>query len=103
LSKYRDQVAKLIKDNIYTIYPDTRKNEILSFLEKANDISFSRPKSSLSRGIPVPGDDEHVMYVRCDALSNYITGQGYENDEKKFQETRPADIHVIGKDILRFH
>lgn len=103
LSKYRDQVIKLIKDNVYTIYPDTRKNEILSFLEKANDISFSRPKTSLPRGIPVPGDDDHVMYVRCDALSNYITGQGYENDEVKFQKTRPADIHVIGKDILRFH
>lgn len=103
LSKYRDQVIKLIKENIYTIYPDTRKNEILSFLEKANDISFSRPKTSLPRWIPVPGDEEHVMYVRCDALSNYITGQWYENNEKKFQETRPADIHVIGKDILRFH
>ncbi|MCX6822830.1 MAG: methionine--tRNA ligase [candidate division SR1 bacterium] len=103
LSKYREQVTKLITDNVYTIYPESRKNEMLAFLEIANDISFSRPKASLPRGIPVPGDEEHVMYVRCDALSNYITGQGYADDEKKFQETWPADIHIIGKDILRFH
>jgi methionyl-tRNA synthetase len=73
LSKYRDQVKKAIQNNTYEIYPETRKNEILAFIEKANDISFSRPKSSLPRGIPVPGDEDHVMYVRCDALSNYIT------------------------------
>jgi methionyl-tRNA synthetase len=75
LSKYRDQVKRLIQDDIYEIYPASRKNEMLAFIEKANDISFSRPKSSLPRGIPVPGDENHVMYVRCDALSNYITGQ----------------------------
>ena len=51
----------------------------------------------------MPGDEDHVMYVRCDALSNYITGQGYGDDEKRFNDTRPADIHIIGKDILRFH
>lgn len=103
LSKYKDQVIQIIKDNTYHIYPEARKNEILSFLEKANDISFSRPKSNLPRWIPVPGDENHVMYVRCDALSNYITGQWYENDENKFKETRPAEIHLIWKDILRFH
>jgi len=103
LHKYKGQVIDLIKNNTYQIIPETRKNEILSFLENANDVSFSRPKSSLPRGIPVPGDDDHVMYVWCDALSNYLTGQWYENDEKKFKNTRPADIHIIGKDILRFH
>jgi methionyl-tRNA synthetase len=103
LYKYKGQVTDLIKKDIYQVIPDTRKNEILSFLEHANDVSFSRPKTSLPRGIPVPGDDDHVMYVRCDALSNYITGQGYAYDEKKFNEIRPADIHLIGKDILRFH
>lgn len=92
-----------IKNDTYQILPEARKNEILSFLENANDVSFSRPKSTLPRGIPVPGDEDHVMYVRCDALSNYITGQGYASDEEKFKNTRPADIHIIGKDILRFH
>jgi methionyl-tRNA synthetase len=55
--------------------PETRKNEMLAFLENARDVSFSRPKTSLPRGVPVPGDEEHVMYVWCDALSNYLTGQ----------------------------
>ena len=103
LSKYKDEIIKLISSKTYEVFPETRGNEILERLKNAQDISFSRPKKSLQRGIPVPNDPEHVMYVRCDALSNYITGQWYENDEKKFQETRPADIHLIGKDILRFH
>lgn len=103
LHKYKWQVIDAIKSDTYQIIPETRKNEILSFLENANDVSFSRPKSSLPRGIPVPGDEDHVMYVWCDALSNYITGQWYASDEEKFKNTRPADIHIIGKDILRFH
>ncbi len=103
LYKYKGQVIDLIKKDIYQVIPTTRKNEILSFLENANDVSFSRPKTSLPRGIPVPGDEEHVMYVWCDALSNYLTGQGYGYDEKRFNEVWPADIHLIGKDILRFH
>jgi methionyl-tRNA synthetase len=103
LSKYKDQIIKLISDKTYDIYPETRKNEILERLKNAQDISFSRPRETLPRGIPVPDDPEHVMYVRCDALSNYITWQWYGSDEKKFQETRPADIHLIWKDILRFH
>ena len=103
LSKYKDEVKTLITNDSYRITPETRKNEILSFLDNANDVSFSRPKSSLPRGIPIPGDEEHVMYVWCDALSNYITGQWYANDQEKFNETWPADIHLIGKDILRFH
>lgn len=103
LSKYKDKIIELISNNSYHIYPDPRKNEILERLKNAQDISFSRPKATLPRGIPVPKDPEHVMYVRCDALSNYITWQWYENDENKFKETRPADIHIIWKDILRFH
>ena len=103
LHKYKGQVIDVVKNDIYQVIPETRKNEILSFLENANDVSFSRPKTSLPRWIPVPGDEDHVMYVWCDALSNYLTGQGYENDEKKFKNIRPADIHIIGKDILRFH
>lgn len=103
LSKYKEKVMTLIKKDHYKIIPETRKNEILSWLKGAKDISFSRPKSSLPWGIPVPGDDEHVMYVWCDALSNYITGAGYGRDEENFESLWPADIHVIGKDILRFH
>jgi methionyl-tRNA synthetase len=103
LSRYRDQLKKILEQDEYKIVPEIRKNEILSFLEDARDISFSRPKSSLNWGIPVPGDPDHNMYVWCDALSNYITGVGYGRDEHQFENTWPADIHVIGKDILRFH
>jgi len=84
LSKYKDKVAELIKNDDYKVIPEIRKNEILNFLKTAKDISFSRPKTSLEWGIPVPGDDSHVMYVWCDALSNYITGVGYGRDEETF-------------------
>ncbi|MBI4143474.1 methionine--tRNA ligase, partial [Candidatus Woesearchaeota archaeon] len=103
LSKYSEKVAKLIESDEYKIVPEIRKNETLSFLKIANDISFSRPKNSLPWGIPVPGDDSHNMYVWCDALSNYITAIGYGRDEKQFRQFWPADVHIIGKDILRFH
>lgn len=102
LANYKDQVIELIKNGEYKIVPEVRKNEILAFLENARDVSFSRPKTSLPRWVPVPGDEEHVMYVWCDALSNYLTGQWYGlNDDWK--NTRPADLHIVGKDILRFH
>jgi methionyl-tRNA synthetase len=103
LSKYKDKIAEIITKDEYKVAPESRKNEILSFLKEAKDVSFSRPKKSLPWGIPVPDDEDHVMYVWCDALSNYITGIGYGTDNKKFEEIWPADIHVIGKDILRFH
>ena len=103
LSKYKNEITKKIKSDEFKIVPESRKNEILSFLKTAKDISFSRPKTSLPWGVPVPGDDEQVMYVWCDALSNYITGVGYGRDETKFKQIWPADIQIIGKDILRFH
>ena len=103
LSKYREKITKKIHSDEYKIIPGTRKNEVLSFLKIAEDISFSRPKMSLPWGIPVPGDDIQIMYVWCDALSNYITGVGYGRDEELFRKIWPADIHIIGKDILRFH
>jgi len=103
LSKYKDKVSKLIKEDKFKVIPGVRKNEILSFLKDAKDISFSRPKTSLPWGISVPEDKDHVMYVWCDALSNYLTGIGYGTDEKKFKEKWPADTQIIGKDILRFH
>lgn len=103
LSKYKDEVYKKIEKDEYKVIPKIRKNEILSWLKEAKDISFSRPKTTLPWGITVPGDDKQIMYVWCDALSNYITGVGYESDEKKFSQIWPADVHIIGKDILRFH
>jgi methionyl-tRNA synthetase len=103
LSKYRDKLIELIAQDQYQVVPESRKNEILSFLKQAKDISFSRPKTSLPWGIPVPDDEEHVMYVWCDALSNYITGVGFGGDQKEFSSTWPCAVHVIGKDILRFH
>ena len=102
LSKYKDQVTDLIKKDEYLVFPAERKNEILAFLENAKDVSFSRPKTSLPRWVPVPGDEDHVMYVWCDALSNYLTGQWFGlNDE--WTDSRPADLHIVWKDILRFH
>lgn len=102
LSRYKDQVANLIKNDEYKIVPEMRKHEMLTFLENARDVSFSRPKTSLPWGVPVPGDEEHVMYVWCDALSNYITGQGYGINDN-WQNTWPADLHIVWKDIQRFH
>ena len=102
LSKYREKIAELIRENAYQIEPEIRKNEILAFLEKAEDVSFSRQTSKMPWGVPVPNDDEHVMYVWCDALTNYLTGIGFWRNEE-WKNYWPADIHIIGKDILRFH
>jgi len=104
LSKYTDAVKQKITSGELSIVPETRKNEILSLLESGlEDVSFSRPRSAATLGIPVPGDDTQVMYVWCDALSNYITALGYGQNEQLYKELWPADVHVIGKDILRFH
>lgn len=94
LSKYADAIAKKIESGEIEIIPETRKNEILSFIKQGvRDISFSRPSKTLSWGIPVPGDDSQTIYVWADALVNYLFPK----------EFWPADVHVIGKDILRFH
>lgn len=104
LSRYSKEIESKIKNNELRIIPETRKNEILSLIESGlEDVSFSRPAKDLSWGIPVPDDPEHMMYVWCDALTNYITGIGYGHDENEFKKWWQADLHVIGKDILRFH
>lgn len=104
LSDYSDEIKSKIESGELKIIPEGRKNEILSLInEGLEDVSFSRPRKDLSWGVPVPNDPEHTMYVWCDALSNYISAIGYADDEKKFKKWWPADIHVIGKDILRFH
>ncbi len=103
LSKYTDEIKTKILSNEVKMYPESRRNEILALLERGlEDVSFSRPKSKVSWGISVPGDDTQVMYVWCDALANYITAIGYGTeafDEERWNDT----THVIGKDILRFH
>ncbi len=102
LSKYSDKIKKLIKSDKLKISPEKWKNDFLSLIKDGlTDISFSRDKKHLPWGIPVPGDDNQVMYVWCDALTNYLTGIGFPN--KKFEKFWPADIHVVGKDMLRFH
>jgi len=104
LSKYAREIESRIKNQELRIIPETRKNEILSLFESGlEDVSFSRPRKDLSWGIPVPNDPEHTMYVWCDALANYITAIGYGSEDLKFEDLWPADAHIIGKDILRFH
>ena len=105
LSKYADKLMELIEKNEIEIVPESRKKEILNFVKQGlKDVSFSRPKSVLPWGISVPNDEEHVMYVWCDALTSYISALGYGSDNlEKFNKYWPADIHIIGKDNLRFH
>jgi methionyl-tRNA synthetase len=103
LSKYRDQIREAIVSGSFEIVPETRKNEILHVInEGLEDISISRPKDKISWGVPVPGDENQVMYVWFEALLNYITVLGYP-EHKDFADFWPADVQVIGKDILRFH
>lgn len=103
LSKYADKISKLIDDDSYKIVPKTRKHEIAQvFKEGLKDISISRPKDKISWGVPVPDDETQVMYVWFEALMNYITVLGYP-EHKDFKEFWPADVQVVGKDILRFH
>lgn len=102
LSKYSNKIKELIKKNKLKITPEKWKNDFLSLIQEGlTDVSFSRDKEHLPWGIPVPGDEEQVLYVWPDALTNYITGIGYPN--KKFKKYWPADVHVVGKDMLRFH
>ena len=104
MSKYQDWLKDYILKHPGFILPDSRRNEILGFLENPlTDLCISRPKSRLSWGIPLPFSKDHVTYVWFDALINYISGCGYLTDQKKFSKFWPADAHIIGKDILRPH
>ncbi len=101
ISDFKEQIKSAIEKDEMRILPDFRKNEVLKLIEDAPDVSISRPKSQVSWGIPVPGDEDQVMYVWLDALSNYITVLGYpDNDILKWW---PASVQFVGKDILRFH
>lgn len=105
LSKYEDQIKKLIESDTINIVPANRKNEVLSFLNQGlKDISVSRSSIRAKNwGVPVPGDKEQIMYVWFDALNIYQSGVGFDSDEEKYKKWWPADVHVIGKGILRFH
>jgi methionyl-tRNA synthetase len=107
LSAYRDKLLDYYNKHPEFIQPSTRRNEIISFVKQdggLKDLSVSRHKKRLSWGIPVPGDEDHVMYVWLDALTNYITAVGYPDESTtNYKKFWPADYHVIGKDIIRFH
>ena len=101
LSAYGDRLLELYEENPSYIGPDSRKNEIVSFVKRGlKDLSISR--TTFDWGVKVPGDDKHVMYVWVDALTNYLTATGWP-DETERSHFWPADVHVIGKDITRFH
>jgi len=102
-SAFTDKVREAINNDEMQIVPEFRKKEFLELMKDGlQDVSISRPKKNLSWGISVPGDPEQIMYVWIDALANYITVLGYP-DQTGYQEYWPADVQVIGKDILRFH
>jgi len=103
-SAFTDKIKEAINSGAMEIVPEFRKNEFLELIKDGlADVSVSRPKKSLSWGIPVPEDPEQVMYVWLDALANYITVIGYPDRPEEYKTFWPADVEVIGKDILRFH
>ena len=102
LSKYADRLIELYESDDRSVMPEARRNEVLGKVRQGlEDLSISRV--SFDWGIPLPWDDKHVIYVWIDALQNYITAVGYGTDERRFGEVWPADIHLVGKDILWFH
>lgn len=102
LSAYQDKLLKLYEEQPDFIGPDSRRNEVVSFVKSGlKDLSVSR--TTFDWGVKVPGDPEHVMYVWVDALTNYITGVGFPDEADANWHYWPADVHVIGKDIIRFH
>lgn len=105
LSNYQERLLKLIESDELKIAPTSKKNEILSFIKQGlEDFSISRSKDRAKGvGVPVPNDETQVMYVWFDALAIYITGIGYGIDQAMFEKWWPANVHVIGKDINRFH
>ena len=104
LSKYSKEIEKIIAKDKIKIIPQSRKNEMLSFVkQRLEDISFSRPRRDLRWGIPVPDDETQTIYVWAEALLNYVSALGYDKNSKKFKKYWPADAHCIGKDIQKFH
>jgi methionyl-tRNA synthetase len=102
LSAYQDRLLEHYEAHPEAVQPDVRRNEVLSLI-KAGLQDFSISRTSFDWGIPLPWDPKHVTYVWFDALTNYITAVGYGSDEERFRRWWPADVHMIGKDILRQH
>ncbi|MGB3469462.1 MAG: methionine--tRNA ligase [Erythrobacter sp.] len=101
LSKYQEPLLELLKTPGF-LEPESRRNEMIAFVEQGlRDLSVSR--TSFDWGVKVPGSDNHVMYVWVDALTNYLTGLGFPDDSEDMRDFWPADLHLIGKDIVRFH
>jgi len=102
ISKYSDELLRIFRETPEFLEPETRRNEMIAFIEQGmEDLCISR--SSFDWGIPVPIDDKHVIYVWLDALSNYITALGWPDDPEKYNKYWPADVHLVGKEIVRFH
>src|SRR3989338_1456248 len=103
LSNYKKEIKTKIESDEIKIVPASRKSEILNVVEDAEDISVSRPTSALTWGIPVPGDPGQRIWVWLDALPNYISALCYAQGDARFKKFWPADVHLVGKDIVRFH
>lgn len=102
LSAWQDRLLAFYEANPDFILPSSRRNEVIAFVKSGlGDLSISR--TSFTWGVKVPGDEAHVMYVWLDALTNYITAAGYPDDPEAFAKWWPAELHIVGKDILRFH
>ena len=102
LSKYADDLLKLYEENPGFLEPESRRNEMRAFIEQGlEDLCIFR--STFDWGIPVPIDEKHVIYVWLDALTNYITALGWPDDPEKYNKYWPADVHLVGKEIVRFH
>jgi methionyl-tRNA synthetase len=102
LSAYQDRLLEHYEAHLSAVAPETRRNEVISTI-KGGLQDFSISRTSFRWGVPIPWDPAHITYVWFDALTNYITAAGYGSDPERFDRTWPADIHLIGKDILRFH
>ncbi|MBF6633530.1 MAG: methionine--tRNA ligase, partial [Planococcus sp. (in: Bacteria)] len=104
MKKYAGRLLEYYENNVEFIEPESRKNEMINNFIKPGLEDLSVSRTSFDWGIPVPGDPKHVIYVWVDALSNYITSLGYgSEDDSLFNKYWPADVHVVGKDIVRFH
>ena len=102
LSKYQDRLLEYIETHPDFIQPVARRNEMINFIKQGlEDLSITR--TTFDWGIPVPFDNKHVVYVWFDALLNYFTGIGYGSDPEKFNKYWPANMHLVGKEIVRFH
>ena len=102
LSKYQDKLLELFENNPEFLQPESRRNEMISFVKQGlDDLCISR--STFDWGIPVPIDEKHVIYVWLDALTNYITALGYPDEPELYDKYWPANVHLVGKEIVRFH